>query len=251
MLKSIIFLFIATSAFCQQYDSVHIEKSKVDLDNLIYTVDRTYVFEYEVIINDTIRVLSNSTGNDFVLRLVGNDSILEQEIPLAIIKPKLFKRSNKKQTQALYTFIVDSITYEEYTGIVENDINTWVHPPRFGFFKSLETCPFPYINQKIPLGESWNDKMLIGDHYSNELWGVWNGNLLLNYEYTFTDIDTINTNLGQLECQVIKALATSTIGTSALTSYYSSTYGFVKLEYILFNGIKINLYLKKVVDSKE
>ena len=251
MLKTIIFLFIATSALGQQYDSVHIEKSKVDLDNLIYTVGRTYIFEYEVIINDTIHSLINTSHNEFILNYPINDSVATQEFPLAIVKPKLFRRSNKNQTQAVYTFKVDSFTIDGYTGIVENEINTWMHPPRFSFFKSLETCPFPYIKHKTTTKKSWKDQMLIGDHYSNEHWGVWEENLLLNYEYAIIDTIQMNTNLGQLECQVIKASATSTIGTSELTSYYSSTYGFVKLEYTLFNGIQINLSLKKVVDSKE
>lgn len=248
MYKALILLFIANTSVSQQYDSVYIEKTKIDDNNSIYEVGKNFIFEYEIIINDSIRNLTKNSRNNFSLALTNNDSIHEQEVPLLIVKPKLFRRSNKNQTQAVYTFTNDSITYQGSTGIVENNINTWLHPPRFGFFKSLETCPFPYIKLSIGQDESWEDQMLIGDHYSNELWGVWNGNLLLKYEYTITDSAAIVTNLGQFDCKVIKATAKSEIGTSMLTSYYSSKYGFVKLEYTLFNGIKVNFVLKEIID---
>jgi len=246
MLKTFILLLVTNVALSQQYDSVYIERTKIDNNNSIYQVGKKFMFECEIIINDTVKKLINNSPDKFSLVTVDNDSTENLIIPLSIIKPKLFIRSNKKQTQALYSFISNDFLYESYTGIVENDKNIWMHPPRFGFFKSLETCPFPYIKLQAKEGESWKDQMLIGDHWSNNIWGYWVGSLLLNYEYTFTHSDPLTLDFGQIDCKVIEATAISDIGISKLTSYYSSKYGFVKLEYTLFSGIKVNLTLKSI-----
>ena len=249
MLKIILFLFVSNVAFGQQYESVFIEKSKID-NNSVYQIGRRFVFECEIIVNDTLQRLTNNSNDQFSLVKLENDSIQNPIIPLSIIKPKPFRRSNKRQTQALYTFKSNNLVFESYTGIIENEINSWIHPPRFGFFKSLETCPFPYIKLHAQEGESWEDQMLIGEHWSNDFWGVWEGNLLLQYEYNFIRKDSIASDLGNIECKVIEATATSGIGSSKLTSYYSPKYGFVKLEYILFNGTKINLNLIAINESE-
>lgn len=54
-----------------------------------------------------------------------------------------------------------------------------------------------------------------------------------------------------MDCFVIVSTATSDIGTSKLTSYFSETYGFVKLEYELLNDLKVNMWLIDFHTGKE
>lgn len=249
MFKVAFLLLIVNTAVAQQYDSLYIERTKVDDNNSIYTVGKEYLFDFEVIINDTLQTVTTEGSNQFSLSAVDSDSVQNFTIPLSIEKPKFLRRTNRRQTEIVYTYSSNELLYKSHTGGVENEVNTWIHPPRFGFFKCLETCPFPYIKVQAEKGESWEDQMVIGEHWSDDLWGVWDGSLLLNYRYTFVESNTLVSNFGDLECKVIEAVAVSDIGTSRLRAHYSPGYGFVKLEYTLFSGIKVTLTLIDLIES--
>lgn len=88
--------------------------------------------------------------------------------------------------------------------------------------------------------------MKIGDHWCNELWGIWDKKLLLSYTYRISEATRIKTGIGELECYVVESTAKSDIGISKLRSYFSENYGFVRLEYELATGIKINLRLDSI-----
>jgi hypothetical protein len=78
---------------------------------------------------------------------------------------------------------------------------------------------------------------------------LWEGRLLLNYEYEIIGKEIILTKIGELDCIVINAIATSKIGQSRLKYYFSKEYGFVKLEYILFTGLAIELNIEQIIDG--
>lgn len=243
----IIILLVSNLVLGQQYDGLYIEKSKIDKNNSIYTLGKEVVFNIKITENDSIFFLKENNSDNFKL---SNeiDSLKISEIHLTVIKPKMFQRTNKNQTEVYYSYEPNPTTTSS-TGIVENDENIWVHPPRNGFFKSLETCPFPYIKLNKPIGYKWTDSMSIGNHWANEKWGLWNDRLLLNYEYEISGKEKIQTKIGELECIVISAIATSNIGKSKLKSYFSYEYGFVKLEYTLFTGMEIELNIAQVTDG--
>ena len=234
-------------SFGQQYDGVYIEKRKIDKNNRIYTLGREFVFGIKIAQNDSTFFLKENDVENFELNNK-IDSLKISEIHLTIIKPKLFQRTNKKQTEVFYSYEPNPKSISS-TGIVENAENIWIHPPRNGFFKSLETCPFPYIKLNKPIGYKWTDSMSIGNHWSNGKWGEWNDRLLLTYHYQIIGKEILNSKLGEIECFVINAFATSNIGKSKLKAYYSNKYGFMKLEYTLFTGIKVDLNLENIING--
>ena len=244
---AIIILILSNLAFGQQYDGLHIEKSKIDKNNSIYTVGKEFVYNIKITENDSSMFLKENNHDDF--KLYNNiDSLKISEIHLTVVKPIAFKKTNKNQTEIYYSYepnpkIVSS------TGIVENAKNIWVHPPRSGFFKSLETCPFPYIQLNKPIGYKWTDSMSVGNYWADKKWGLWDGRLLLNYEYEIIGKEKIQTNIGELDCIVVNAIATSNIGQSSLKYYFSTEFGFVKLAYILFTGVEIELNIAQVKDG--
>jgi hypothetical protein len=243
----IIVLLFSNLAFGQQYDGLHIEKNKIDKNNNIYTLGKEFVFNIKITENDSIFFLRENKTDSF--KLTNEiDSLKISEIHLTVIKPKVFKRTNKNQTEVYYSYEPNPTTVSS-TGIVENAENIWVHPPRSGFFKSLETCPFPYIKLNKPIGYKWTDSMSIGNHWADKKWGLWDGRLLLNYEYEISGREKIQTKLGKLDCLVINSIAISDIGKSKLKSYFSYEYGFVKLEYILFTGMEIELNIMQIIDG--
>lgn len=237
-------MFISPS-WSQQFDGLEIECFKNDQNNLIYSLGKEFVFAFDIIEDSNFLYLTKNEINEFKLTTISEDSINISEIYLNVIKARFLGRTNKNQTKIIYRFAPHP-KFTASTGVVENDKNVWLHPPRNGFFKSLETCPFPYIKKGQEIEKKWQDSMSIGNHWSNVVWGEWEGRLLLKYEYEFAGKELINTDLGQINCIKIEAKAKSRVGTSYLTSYYSDIFGFVRLEYVLFNGLKINLKLVKV-----
>jgi hypothetical protein len=243
----IIVLLVSNLAFGQQYDGLHIEKSKIDKKNSIYSLGKEFVFNIKITENDSTMFLKENNHDDFKLSN-SIDSLKISEIHLTVIKPRVFKRTNKNQTEVYYSYEPNPKIVSA-TGIVENAENIWVHPPRDGFFKSLETCPFPYAKLNKPIGYRWTDSMSIGNHWADKKWGLWDGRLLLNYEYEISGKEIIHTEIGELDCIVINAIATSKIGQSRLKYYLSQEYGFVKLEYILFTGLEIELNILQIING--
>jgi hypothetical protein len=221
------------------------EHFKNDKNNIIYSLGKEFVFAFDIIQDTNFLYLNKNEIDEFILAKNSLDTNNISEIYLNVIKARFLKRTNKNQTEIIYRF-APKPKFTASTGVVENDKNVWLHPPRNGFFKSLETCPFPYIKKGLENEKKWQDSMSIGNHWSNVVWGEWEGRLLLKYEYEIIGSVLINSDLGQINCIKIVAKANSRIGTSYLTSYYSDVFGFVRLEYVLFNGLKINLKLVKV-----
>ena len=239
----IIALVISNLCMAQQYDGVKIEKSKVDKNNVIYQIGKTFMYSYSIQKNENKYFLVNNTKDSLTTNEVDKNKI--DAIKMSVIKPKMFQRTNKNQTEIRYNFEPNPQSRSS-TGVVENKENVWIHPPRMGFLNALETCPFPYIKLNKPVGYTWTDKMSIGDHRSSKHWGEWKGRLLLDYTYKIVGKEAIKTSLGSLECYKIESTAKSDIGESKLVSFYNDKYGFVRLEYTLMTGTKIEINLVEV-----
>lgn len=246
--------------FSQQYDSVVVEEDNIDSNNTIYKPGNVFIYDYEIIKNDKKYKLKKNGSSfnhekkireiDFELVPTKSDSIGVDKIIL-IVKPVADSdRTNENQTQISYLQepIFASLSS---TGAIENINNVWIHPIRKGFFSSLETAPFPFIKKPLEIGTDWSDQMLIGESWGNDMWGKWEGKLLLTYNYKITDKKSIKTQIGEMECFTIESTAKSDIGITKLTSYFSEKYGFVKLEYELLKGLKVNMWLVDFQTGKE
>ncbi|MCT4643368.1 MAG: hypothetical protein N4A74_00170 [Carboxylicivirga sp.] len=245
-------LCISTSIYAQQFNTLHIERTEIDTNNTIYQSGKVYTYDYEIIDQQKAYRLNNNGSvaeGNFELVEATDDTF---NLKIQLIVPKLDKsqRTNKRQTEILYLFI-PIYTAMERTGIVENDENVWIHPPRSGFFRSLETCPFPYVKLPLEVGKEWQDKMKISNHWSHEKWGVWDKKLLLHYNYKIARKTMLETALGDEECYVVESTAKSEIGESKLLSYYSEKYGFVRLEYTMATGLQVNLWLCDYLENQK
>ncbi|MCK7590903.1 hypothetical protein M0G43_10000 [Subsaxibacter sp. CAU 1640] len=253
-------LFSLQIGYSQQYDSVITENENVDLNNDIYKPGNVFIYDYEIIYGGKKHKLKKNGSKfdeskqerviDFEFASSDFDSLAVEKIHLLVKPVADADRTNENQTQISYLQgpVFSSLSS---TGAVENNDNVWIHPIRDGFFSALETAPFPFIKKPIKIGMEWNDQMSIGDGWGNELWGAWEGELLLTYNYKIIRKETIATQIGEMDCFVIVSTATSDIGTSKLTSYFSETYGFVKLEYELLNDLKVNMWLIDFHTGKE
>jgi hypothetical protein len=179
---------------------------------------------------------------EFELVAADTNSIAINRIHLIVIESADKNRTNNNQTEVIY---LQGPSFDSYssTGAVENERNIWIHPIRNGFFNCLETAPFPYVKFPARPGLTWSDQMAIGQSWGDELWGTWKGKLHLTYQYTSTAMTTITIMNESLDCLITESSARSELGETTLTSYYSPTHGFVRLEYVLLNSLKVNLWL--------
>lgn len=242
--------FILQIGFSQQYDSVIIEQDSVDLNNKVYKTGNVYVFDYEIIENGIAKKLKTNSRKGFELVPIDTDSIGVERIHLLIRPTADSLRTNENQTQISYLEGPEFGSFSS-TGAVDNSENVWIHPIRNGFFGSLETCPFPFVKKPLQVGLEWKDAMVIGEGWGDKLWGEWSGQLLLEYSYKITGKEKINTELGEVECFVIESQADSKLGSTKLKSLYSDDFGFIKLEYVLFTGIEVNMWIIDFKENKE
>lgn len=247
-LFSIILVLFVNTVVAQQYDYLYIEKDNIDENNKTYKVNNFYTYDYEIIIEGESYRLKKNESDKSELILDSSDLVDIEKIHLLVTEPLIAEgRTNENQTEITYYQVPIYSTYE-VTGVVDNERNVWIHPSRSGFFRSLETCPFPYILKPFEIGREWSDSMLIGHRWGDEIWGVWESNLLLRYNYKLIGEENIQTELGELECYVVESSASSFLGVTNLKSYFSEKYGFMRLEYELLTGIKVNIWL---IDFKE
>jgi hypothetical protein len=139
---------------------------------------------------------------------------------------------------------------DEGTGIVDNKMNLWIHPPRSFTFKILQFCPFPfqYLDETVNAWV-WNLETG-GEHYFDKRWIEVKGQetIKIRYAYQREKEETIDTPLGKILCEVTKGTGTCETFPmrTSLKSYYHPTYGFVRLEYDLINGDKMVIWLEEM-----
>ncbi len=168
------------------------------------------------------------------------------------LSPMIQINPNYNQTIIKFNYYSqnDRVPFGGSSGVIENEKNIWVHPPRDKYFKILELNPFPFIKAPFEIGNKWSWQLEIGDFWSDHRWKIWKGNIVNNYEYMITGKKEINTLIGKIDCYIIVATAKSRLGETHLTSYFNAKYGFVKLNYTNIDGSNTNLTLVKFEEKK-
>lgn len=225
------------------------------IDNNVYTISRKFVFDYFIIRGgDTLKISAPRMSKpdsdfqrewEFVSHKSQNEDKIET-ISLAV-QPGI---SNENQTMLKYEyqFLVNPgySTFSSTSGVIENEMNTWMHPHRDKYFMILELNPFPFIQQPFELGNKWRWSLGIGDHWKDVRWKTWTGSITNNYEYEIIGKEILNTKVGEMDCWVIQSTATSPIGSTGLIAYYNEDNGFVKLDYINIDKSRLTVEIKDI-----
>lgn len=239
----------------KQYDEVY------NSNNSIYTIGKKFTYNYfyentkgeKFLIKRGKQILQPQgyyTNDWEFINIEKPDNETVHHIVLTPSSGNPFKENipGYNQTAIKYDYLMnngESFTME-ITGAIENERNTWIHPPRSNFFEILEVNPFPYIKAPYKIGTKWNWILKISDHWSNKRWLEWKGGIENNYEYEITEKKKMATKLGNLECYIVHSKAKSRIGETELISYFNTKFGFVKLEYKNIDGTKTVLELENV-----
>jgi len=221
-------------------------------DNEIYKANYTFYYSLEYFDKNGIqKYYTRPDEHKWIFMPVYNDSVVVEY--RMNVRPGLegffLRLKDYSQTIVQYTFWQANGMEQrksEKTGLVENKKNIWLHPPRTDLTEILQLNPFPCIRFPLKVGKTWKGYLEIGDFWGDERWKVWVGPITNKYKYKITEICMIETELGELHCYKVKAVAESRIGKTYLTSYFNLDYGFVRYEYINIDGSQIIINLKQV-----
>jgi len=224
-------------------------------DNRAYKIRRTFIFDYYIInARDTLKITVPRMGDpegDFQKEwnFVSKNSIHEDKIETISIAV-LSGITNENQTTLKYEYQynpdIGNSTFNSVSGVIENEMNTWMHPHRDKYFMILELNPFPFIQQPFKTGNSWKWTIRIGDHWKDVRWKEWTGSIRNEYQYEIIGREKLQTKIGEMSCWIIQSTATSSIGSTGLIAYYNEDNGFVKLDYINIDKSRLTLEISQI-----
>jgi hypothetical protein len=243
------------SIYVEKFPVANTNPDRYSLDNKVYTINRKFVFDYYILRKgDTVKIKCPKIGTPD-----GDFQRDWQFIPKTTVDPDKIETisitvlpgiTNTNQTGLKYEYQyhpeVMFDTFSSRSGVIENEVNTWMHPHRDKYFMILELNPFPYIQQPFKKGTRWTWELQIGDHWRDERWKMWNGTITNSYDYVITGRQNLKTPVGDLDCWVVESTATSSIGSTGLTAFYNENLGFVKLDYRNVDQSKTVITIKAI-----
>jgi outer membrane lipoprotein-sorting protein len=162
------------------------------------------------------------------------------------IKRNLSKAKTKK-SWANYTWLM----LKETTGKIENDTIIWLHPPRSNQYIYTYLSAYPEVRfNELKIGGNWQSKISIAKGFPNneEFVGTVTNNFIVRDYLTTT---TVAGNSIE-NCWIIESSDKhSKLGESYSTFIFDEKYyGFIRMEFEYYNGIKIIFNLKEVTMIK-
>lgn len=225
------------------------------IDNKVYRINKKFIFDYFIIRGgDTLKITApkmTEPDSDFQREwnFISKNSKHEDKIETISIavQPGI---SNDSQTMLKYEYqYIPDLSYSTFSstsGVIENEMNTWMHPHRDKYFMILELNPFPFIQQPFKIGNKWTWNLGIGDYWKDDRWKTWTGSIKNNYEYEIIGKEKLKTKIGEMDCWIVQSTATSSIGSTGLIGYYNEEHGFVKLDYINIDKSRLTIEIKEI-----
>lgn len=132
----------------------------------------------------------------------------------------------------------DLMPIELRTGVVDNQSNIWLHPPRDSFFKVLNLSAYPFVKFPLQTGKKWVYELKVGKYWGHADFGKdWpEDGLLFTHTYEVKGKKEIMIGNKLIDCFHIQAETKSGLGTSGSNFYYNKILGFVRMEFNQLNG---------------
>lgn len=135
-------------------------------------------------------------------------------------------------------------TKKETTGIIENVREVWMHPFRSNQYNFTEVAAFPHIKFPLKEGKTWTSNLQIG-----EGWGDWE-NTVINSSYEIKGKEVFRTKFKTFEnCWIVESKSSASFGDSTHNFWFDESYGFVKMEYVNYEGQTLTFELFEVLDT--
>ena len=200
--------------YAAKSESTRLECPNCDQENQIYRINKEFIYSYKYVdVNQKafrFKLLEN--GNWEFVDATSNGSNVIIDVALLVLPDgEHFKKSSYCQTKIGFKLLENQCNHPT-TGLIENQKNIWLHPPRELLFKVLELNPFPYIKAPFQIGTEWKWELNIGPQWADKRWKIWTNEIHNNYRYKITATTLLKTKLGILKCFVIDGVAKSELG---------------------------------------
>jgi len=227
----LIIVFVSLSCASKKSDDVFIETipnhllnndNRFDLDNKTFPVNREILYSCSIKKDEKVLDL-----NLRYIRMI----IQGTTKPFSEIDP------DYSQTVIQFEYLDEDFKriIWERTGLVENEKNIWLHPPRNGDLGILQLSAFPYI--KLDATRKWQWELDAA--YANYQ------DVHLTHSYVKGKSIEFNSNVGVLRCIPIQATSESHIGTTTSEFLFNEELGFVQLKFYTIEGETITLEILK------
>lgn len=154
----------------------------------------------------------------------------------------LKKKAKGKRGWDNYTWIDKN----ETTGKIITDSSIWIHPPRNNQYAYHYMNAFPEIDlDELKVGGNWNSSLvtLRGIPSNEEFVGTRNDTYKVKEKLS---IDFKDKNL--TDCWRIEITSNhSAKGETTAEFIFSETHGFLKMDFLFYDGVRINYVLKDIV----
>ncbi len=254
--------------YVEEFDSTHTSSNRYTADNRTYLKGNklTYDYYYQDLSGNKHKFQEVEGASELDSRerakawfLVNIDSLKDKTIHQVVLTVigtnSWWEENNPDYNQTVISYKYPQLNghqnFSSSTGVIENEKNVWIHPPRDKLFRILEINPFPFIQAPYEIGNKWEWSMKIGEAWGDSRWKTWEESIENSYEYEITAKREISTKLGDLECYEIKARASSSIGETHLTAFFHLDIGFVKLDYTNIDATKTVLELVKFEKTEQ
>lgn len=228
----------------EQFDSTATDENRFNHNNKIFIVGSTFSYSYQYYDKDG--KLRNyqylEEGWEFTEPKDGD----RNEIVLGVmsgLKPMINWIPDYDQT--LISYQPSNKESFEMTGLIENEANIWMHPPRDGLFRILQLSPYPSVSYPLETGKEWEWSFQVGSHYGDERWATWDGNITITTTYEITDKQVRETQWGELETWTIEAEAISELGSTSMEAVFNDSLGFLEMNFINIDGSKFEFSLRE------
>jgi hypothetical protein len=233
---------------------------RYSIDNKAFKISKKFIFDYFIIKDrDTLKIAApkmTAPGSDFQRewRFISENGKDDDKIEtISITVQPGICNDNQTTLKYEYQYIsdVEYSTFSSTSGVIENEMNTWMHPHRDKYFMILELNPFPFIQQPFEVGNKWVWSLSIGDYWKDARWKTWTGSIRNNYQYEIIGKEKLKTKIGEMNCWVVQGTATSPIGSTGLIGYYNEENGFVKLDYINIDKSRLTIEIKQIIHTQK
>lgn len=158
----------------------------------------------------------------------------------------LKKKAKGKRGWNNYTWI----NYKEVTGKFITDSFIWIHPPRSNQYAYHQMNAFPEIQyNELKVGGNWNSNLFTGRGFPN------NKEFVGTRKDTFEVKEKINVDFKDTtleDCWRIEITSIhSSKGETTAEYIFSKTHGFLKMDYLFYDGVRINYVLVDIIINEK
>ena len=204
-------------------------------DKVYWSLGNTYTYE-ATYLNKTADTLSSE-----LIKVLATDSIFNYNQTLLYYSYSLQNIYIKTKMDSILGFD-KKWTTKVGEGALEGD-RLWIHPFRSNQYVLTEIAPFPKVNLPLSLNSESRSKTTIFKSLGN-----FKGTVKSTLKVVAKEQRLYNWGV-ELDCWKIESIGKhNKLGKSYLTVYFKENIGFLEMNYVFYNGEKINF---KLIESKK